>query len=960
MVAEQSSMLYSTYPHALLRLLDIQNGQTRVNSFIIGLNPKTREREFSMPANTPKPWYTYSVDHVLADLQTTAEGGLSPTEATARLATYGPNELIEKGAKSPWQILFDQFKETMVIVLIIAAIISAALSDWKDAIAILAIVVLNAILGFVQEYRAEKAMQALKKMAAPHVRVRRGGQVQEIEARELVPGDMILLEAGNAVPADARLIESASLRVTEASLTGESHAVDKTIDTLEGDDLPLGDRHNLVYMGTAVSYGRGVAVVVETGMRTQLGRIAELIQSVHGEQTPLQKRMAQLGRSLAFASLGLVAVVFVLGLLRGEKFTEMFITSIAMSVAAIPEGLPAVVTISLALGAQRMLKRQALIRKLPAVETLGSVTTICSDKTGTLTENRMTVTILDVLGETQHIDAVLEKGLPVLDAEFRPEEHPPVRSLGLLLKAAALVNDAALQEAADEDDCCRAIGDPTEGALLIAAAKTGLWKSELDQRWPRVAEAPFTSERKRMTTVHRANIPSDDPSEAPWRGSPYVAFCKGGIDEILAITAHVWAGDQAVPLDNDLRERILASNNDLAKNGQRVLGVAFRPLDELPAGAEEGLLETQMTFIGLVGMIDPPRPEVEAAVDTAQTAGIRPVMITGDHPLTALRIAKDLGIARENGQILTGQQLANMSAEDLVAVVEDVSVYARVSPEHKLKIVEALQKRGHIVAMTGDGVNDAPALRRADIGVAMGITGTDVSKEAADMVLLDDNFATIVRAVSEGRTIYDNIRKFIRYTMTSNVGEIAVMLLAPFFGVPLPLTALQILWVNLVTDGLPGLALGVEPPEKNIMRRPPHPPSESIFARGLGIDILWVGPFMGIVALGVGLWGYLTGNPYWTTMVFTTLTLSQMGNALAIRSERESLFSLGFLSNKPMLGAVLLTFALQMLITYWEPAQGLFGTQALPLPELLISLAASTLVFFAVEVEKWINRRKQA
>jgi Ca2+-transporting ATPase len=644
-------------------------------------------------------------------------------------------------------------------------------------------------------------------------------------------------------------------------------------------------------------------------------------------------------------------------LLRGEDITEMFITSIAMAVAAIPEGLPAVVTISLALGAQRMLRRQALIRKLPAVETLGSVTTICSDKTGTLTENRMTVTVLDVLGETQQINALLDHGVPVMDAEHRPDEKPPVRSLGLLLKAAALVNDAILEEEPVASDCCHTIGDPTEGALLVAAAKLGLWKPDLDQRWPRVTEAPFTSERKRMTTVHQVNIPVDDPSEAPWRHAPYVGFCKGAVDEMLTITEKVWSGNEAVPLDDELRQRILAANNQLAEDGQRVLGVAFRPLDELPVDADEETLETGMTFIGLVGMIDPPRPEVKDAVETSRTAGIRPVMITGDHPLTALRIAKDLGIADEDDKILTGQKLAPMSAEELDAVVEDVSVYARVSPEHKLKIVEALQKRGHIVAMTGDGVNDAPALRRSDIGVAMGITGTDVSKEAADMVLLDDNFATIVKAISEGRTIYDNIRKFVKYTMTSNAGEIIVMLLAPFLGMPLPLTALQILWINLVTDGLPGLALGVEPPERNTMKRPPYAPGESIFARGMGAHILWVGPLMGLVSLGIGFWGFTTGNPYWQTMVFTTLTLSQMGHALSIRSSHDTLFRIGLLSNKPMLGAVLLTFVLQLVITYLPFGQQMFGIQALPLPYLIISLLLSTLIFWAVEIEKWIKRR---
>jgi len=917
------------------------------------------KKEVLMMSNKDKPgsWYNLSVEDTLNQLQVSVEDGLSKRDVQDRLDEYGTNELIERGVKSPWSILGDQFKETMVVVLIIAAFISILLSDWKDAIVILAIVILNAVLGFVQEYRAEKAMQALKKMAAPVVRVRRDGHVQEIEARQLVPGDIILLEAGNAVPSDARLIESYSLRVTEASLTGESTVVDKSINAIEAIDPPLGDRYNLVYMGTAVTYGRGTAVVIETGMGTQLGHIAELIQSVDGEQTPLQKRMAQLGRSLAIASLGIVALVFILGMLRGEKFTEMFITSIAMAVAAIPEGLPAVVTISLALGAQRMLRRQALIRKLPAVETLGSVTTICSDKTGTLTENRMTVTVLDVLGETRQIDALLDHGLPVVDAEFRPTERPPVRSLGLLIKAAALVNDAVLETDPGDEEGCHTIGDPTEGALLVAAAKTGMWKSELDQRLPRIAEVPFTSERKRMTTLHVVNISVDDPSDVPWRHVPYVAFCKGAVDEMLSITESVWAGDEAVPLTDELCMRILAANNELAQNGQRVLGVAFRPIHEIPADADTEALENQMIFIGLVGMIDPPRPEVKDAVKTSRTAGIRPVMITGDHPLTAMTIARDLGIAAEKDQIITGQQLAQMSSRDLEDLVENVHVYARVSPEHKLKIVEALQAKGHVVAMTGDGVNDAPALRRSDIGVAMGITGTDVSKEASDMVLLDDNFATIVRAVSEGRTIYDNIRKFIRYTMTSNVGEIMVMLLAPFFGMPLPLTAIQILWINLVTDGLPGLALGVEPPEKNTMKRPPHPPGESIFARGLGIDILWVGPWMGLVSLGVGLWGYLTGNPYWQTMTFTTLTLAQMGNALALRSERESLFKIGLTSNLPMLGAVLLTLTLQLLITYWGSTQSLFGIQALPLPELTISLAASTLVFWAVEIEKWFVRR---
>ncbi len=635
----------------------------------------------------------------------------------------------------------------------------------------------------------------------------------------------------------------------------------------------------------------------------------------------------------------------------------MLLTAISMAVAAVPEGLPAVVTIALALGAQRMLKRQALIRKLPAVETLGSVTVICSDKTGTLTENRMTVTVLDVLGETQQVDTLLREGIPVADAELLPGQRSPVRSLGLLAKAVALCNDASLEPTPEGG--YRAIGDPTEGALVVAAAELGLAKADLDARWPRVAEAPFTSERKRMTTIHRVGV-TPDQTDAPWRFASHVAFAKGAVDSLLEISDRVWTGDEAVLLTEEMRSRIVAANDELAGQGQRVLGVAFRSLDlELEATGQpapdqafdETTLEQGMTFIGLVGMIDPPRPQVREAVQICKSAGIRPVMITGDHPLTARQIAWELGIAT-GGQPLTGRDLAQMSVEELEDVVEEVAVYARVSPEHKLKIVQALQDRGHIVAMTGDGVNDAPALKQADIGVAMGITGTDVSKEAADAVLLDDNFATIVAAVKEGRTIYDNIRKFIKYTLTSNAGEIWVMLLAPFLGMPLPLLPLQILWVNLVTDGLPGLALTLEPSERDTMRRPPYHPQESIFGRRMGWDVLWVGLLMGLVSLGMGYWAWSSGRSTWQTMVFTTLTLSQMGNALAIRSERDSLFRLGLLSNKPLLGAVFLTLVLQLAVVYVPVLQGIFKTVALPPADLAISLLASSVVFWGIELEK--------
>ena len=795
-------------------------------------------------------WFCMEAEDVLIYLETNPMQGLTQVEAQRRLVEYGSNELIERDRKSPWRILGEQLIAIMVVILIIAAVISALLGDYIDAVAIIVIVVLNAILGFTQEYRAEKAMAALKKLSVPTVKVRRDSHVQEISASELVPGDIILLEAGALVPSDARLLESINLHTQEAALTGESEPVDKNVAMLTGENLPLGDRRNMVHMGTEVTYGRGLAVVTETGMHTELGHIAEMIQTVEREPTPLQKRLEQLGRGLAVIALGIVTVVFVLGILRGEDARLMFITAISMAVAAIPEGLPAVVTIALALGAQRMLKRRALIRKLPAVETLGSVTVICSDKTGTLTENRMTVTVLDVLGETQSIDALLSKGTPVLDADLTFLKKPRVRSLGLLVKAATLCNDAILERKQNDGDYYRAIGDPTEGALVVAAAQLGMLKPELESRWPRVAEIPFTSERKRMTTIHRVEV-FPNQTDAPWRDAPYVAFGKGAVDSLLDITTHVWSGDRAIPLTDELRQRMLAANDSLAQDGQRVLGIVFRLLSMLPENAEEDVLEREVTFIGLVGMIDPPRQEVKEAVQTCKTAGIRPVMITGDHRLTALNIARELGIA-DDGHAMTGQDLAQLSVDELDHFVEDVPVYARVSPEHKLKIVQAVQDQGHIVAMTGDGDNDAPALKKADIGVAMGITSTDVSKEAADMVLLDDNFATIVAAVSEGRVIYDNIRKFIKYTLTSNSDEIWVMLLAPFLGMPLPLLPLQILWINLMTDGLPGLALTQEPAERDTMRRPPHHPQENIFAGGMLRHILWVGLLMGLVSLGVG------------------------------------------------------------------------------------------------------------
>lgn len=907
-------------------------------------------------------WYNMEASAVVAEFKTNIETGLSNAEAQRRLQEYGPNELIDRGIKSIWSILWDQIREIMVVILIISAVVSALLGESNDAIVILLIVILNTILGFSQEYRAEQAIAALKKLAVPNVRVLRDGQVQEISARELVPGDIAVLEAGNLVPADGRVVQSVNLRIEEAALTGESHPVDKKPDVIKQHKVPMGDRMNMVFMGTVITYGRGNVLITETGMKTELGNLANLIQTVEREPTPLQRRLERLGKTLAEIAVAIIAIVIVLGLFRGEDLRVLFLTGISMAVAVVPEGLPAVVTITLALGAQRMLKRNALVRKLPAVETLGSVTVVCSDKTGTLTENRMTVTVLDVANEEPlQVEALIQERPLVLHAEFYSHIQPPRRTIGLMVKAMALCNDAVLSTN-PADGTRQIIGDPTEGALIVAAAELGVDKGKLEQEWRRVAEVPFTSERKRMTTVHTTSQPKS-AEQAPWGDAPYVAFSKGAVDSLLEICDSVWMGDHAVPLDQqNMRERIQEANIKKARQGQRVLGVSYRPVAELPDPENEEemqLLESGQIFLGVIGMLDPPRAEVKEAVRKAKSAGIRPIMITGDHPLTAQHIAHELGMSDKGDAFLTGNDLAHMSLAELEARVEEVSVYARVSPEHKLNIVQALQDKGHITAMTGDGVNDAPALKKADIGVAMGITGTDVSKEAADMILLDDNFATIVAAIEEGRVIFDNIRKFIKYTLSSNTGEMIVMLVGPFLGMPLALTALQILWINLVTDGLPGLALAVEPAERGIMKRGPFHPRESIFSRGLGRQILWVGSLMGLVSLGVGYIYWLRDpNGPWQTMVFTTLTLSQMGNALAIRSNIDSIFTIGWLSNKAAIGSVLLTFALQIVVTYVAFFQGLLETEALRLNDLLIALGLSTIVFTAVEIEKWWRRRQ--
>ena len=921
-------------------------------------------------------WYKQENLDALKELQSNALQGLDQAAAEQRLKQYGPNELAETGLRSPWRILWEQFTATMVLILLGAALLSALLGEFKDAIAIGSIVILFALLGFIQEYRAEQAMAALRKLATPLVKVLRSGGVREISSRDLVPGDVILLEAGNLLPADTRLLEAVNLRIQEATLTGESEPVEKVAVALPGPDLALGDRRNLAYMGTIVTYGRGKALVVETGMRTELGKIAKLLQQVGDEMTPLQKRLDQLGKLLAVVGIAVAAVIFIFGLLRGEAARDMLLTAVSIAVAIVPEGLPAVVTITLALGAQRMLRRQALIRKLPAVETLGSVTVICSDKTGTLTENRMTVMILDVAGHQLNISESMRHRMPVLEPGDFGAGSPAAAldnqpdSISLLLAGAALCNDAILSHPT-ESSRYQAIGDPTEGALLVAAAHFGLLKDDLEKAFPRLAEVPFDSDRKRMTTVHPYDperIQGLSPhlarlAEFRLQELPLLAFTKGGVDGLLEVCSSVWTEGRVEPLDDQWRLRVQKANDDLAQQGMRVLGVAYRSFSELPTDGVVFTLERDLTLVGLIGMIDPPRPEVRQAVQTCLTAGIRPVMITGDHPLTARQIARELGILSpqaEGERVVTGQELNRMSDEDLSSAVGEVSVFARVSPEHKLKIVQALQAQGHVVAMTGDGVNDAPALKRANIGVAMGITGTDVSKEAAEMVLQDDNFATIVAAVEEGRTIYDNLRKFIKFSVAGNIGKVSVMLLAPLLGKPLPLEPLQLLWLNLLTDGLLGLGLGLEPPEKDVMRRPPYSPKEGFFSSGLGTHMLWVGAVIGAIALGLG-YIYWLANPdgSWQTITFSTLAFSQLFQALATRSRRDSLFTIGLRSNIPGMILAAVVFALQMAVIYAPFLQNFFHTKPLDLEELLISLGVSSLVFTLIEFEKLFNRKRE-
>jgi Ca2+-transporting ATPase len=885
---------------------------------------------------------------VLRDLEVEPAAGLSESEATRRLQKYGRNEFLEHGGRNAWRILLEQMTGSVVIMLLIAAVISALLADYKDAVTIAAILLLNAALGFSQEYRTQKAITALKKLAVPHVKVRRQGQASTISAVLLVRGDLVLLEAGDAVPADCRIIESVGLRTMESALTGESEPVDKIAGSLDQPDLALGDRRNMVYLGTFVTAGRGLAAVVETGMKTELGKIASMLQSVVPEPTPLQRRLEHVGNVLAVAALVLVGIIFVQGLLRGEGLRLMFLTAVSVGVAAVPEGLPAVVSISLALGANRMLKRKALIRKLPAVETLGSITTICSDKTGTLTENRMQVVALEVAGDS----IVLKPG----DSRDR-DAILGISGVPLLMVAGTLCNDAHMRAGATP------MGDPTEVALLTAANDLGFSKLDLNAAMPRVGEISFSSERKRMTTIHQMTrdlsaVPQEIGSAFRENPGGYVAFTKGAVDQILPLSSKIWVGGEVQEFGAEWRQRVSEANNALARRGMRVIGVAFGDLASMPVGANLGEVEHNMTFVGMFALVDPPRPEAAAAVASCKQAGIRPVMITGDHPLTAHYIAESVGIPISAAPV-TGAELDRTSDTDLRSAVAKTNVYARVAPAHKLRIVQALQQNGQLVAVTGDGVNDAPALKQADIGVAMGVTGTDVAKNAADMVLLDDNFATIVAAVEEGRVIYDNIRKFIKYILATNSGEIWTMLITPLLGMPLALLPVQILWMNLVTDGLPALALGVEAAEAGTMKRPAYPPQESIFARGMGRHTLWVGLVMGILSVSVGYGYWHAGRENWQTMLFTTLTLSQMAHVVGIRSEGNSIFQIGLGSNPALVAAVTLTIMLQVALVYVPFLQRTFTTVGLSAGDAGVAVLVSSGILALVEVEKWFGRRRR-
>jgi Ca2+-transporting ATPase len=928
-------------------------------------------------------WHTMTNKDVLQRLKSKIDAGLSSTEVKARQEQYGLNELKEAPPTSFWQMLWSQINSFVIYMLLGAAIISALLGDYVEAIAIMAIVVLNAILGIIQESRAEAALAALKKLAAPEASVLRDGKRVSVPAPQLVPGDIVFLEAGNFIPADMRLLEAVNLRIDEASLTGESVSVQKDAQSRLEADIPLGDRANTAFMGTLVTYGRGKGIVVSTGMNTQLGMIATMLQQVEEEQTPLQRRLDQFGKILGWATLVICGLVFVIGVIRFilepgtadffspealETFTELFMIAVSLAIAAVPEGLPAVVTISLALGMREMVRRHALIRKLSSVETLGSASVICSDKTGTLTQNEMTVT--SIWGDGDFISVTGSGYTP--QGEFLKDSEPvnikdlPVIKTALWL--GTLNNDAQLEPAGEQDgrDVYRMIGDPTEGAILVAALKTGASIDALNQSYPRAQEIPFDSVRKRMLTIHAVDSPEDEDI-SPMNGEDgqrdlFFIDVKGAPDVVLGLCTHVMTGnDHNEPLTEALREEILAANDTMTNDALRVLGVAYRTVTAMPDEINSEALEDDLTFVGLIGMIDPAREEVADALNTARDAGIRTIMITGDYPNTARAIAEQIGLLRPGRNVMTGADLNKLSDEEMVENVRITDVYARVSPEHKMRIVDALRANQEVVAMTGDGVNDAPAIKRADIGIAMGITGTDVAKGAADMVLTDDNYASIVSAVEQGRVIYSNIRKFVYYLLSCNAAEIMVIFLATLFGWPIPLTAIQLLWLNLVTDGAPALALGTEPGDPDIMERPPRPTNEPIINKHMQIGILVQTIAITAVTLGAYAIGYYfepEHAEFAQTMAFVTLSISELFRAYTARSEFYPLLKIGVFKNKLMNWAVLGSLVMIFLVIYVPFLQPIFNTAPLGIAQWLEILPLVLIPSIAAELTKVYLRKR--
>jgi len=907
-----------------------------------------------------KEWYQMTAEEVLRDQQVGAQTGLPWDEALQRQAEAGRNELAEGERISPITLLLNQFKDFMVLVLLGATLISGLLGEYLDAITIIAIIVMNGVLGFVQEFRAERSLRALKELSAPNARVMREGAVHQIPARDLVPGDIVLLESGDRVPADVRFLETNGLYVEESALTGESVPVGKLVEALAYGEVPLGDQRNLGFMGTMVARGTARAVVVRTGMGTEMGKIADLIQNTQTMETPLQHRLEQLGKVLIIVAIALTILVVVAGIMHGQPPYAMFLAGVSLAVAAIPEGLPAIVTIALALGVQRMIKRKAIVRKLPSVETLGCASVICSDKTGTLTQNKMTVTHVWAGGDLLEVsgDGYAPQGELLLDGRpTDPRRHPIV---GRLLQVSVLCNNATLHEEKAETkrkkskDEAQAVwtikGDPTEGALVVLGAKGGMTQESLAGAFTRIAEFPFDSERKRMSVIVE-------------HGAGRLVCAKGAPDVLLEHCSYVLWDGKPIPFTPTLKSKVMAANEGMARSALRVLGLAYRELKPSEACREHDDAEHSLVFVGLTGMIDPPRKEVREAISKCRKAGIKTVMITGDHQTTAEAIAKQLGMLHGAGGSLSGQQLALLSDDELDARIEDTCVYARVSPEHKLRIVKSLQRRGHVVAMTGDGVNDAPAIKASDIGIAMGITGTDVSKEASALVLSDDNFSTIVAAIEEGRGIYENIRKFIRYLLASNVGEIMTMFIAMMAGLPLPLVPIQILWVNLVTDGLPAMALGIDQAEKDLMQMKPRSAKENIFARRLGWKIISRGMLIGLCTLGA-FWLVLHVNPGAAdqlvkaqSVAFTTLVMAQLIHVFDCRSSR-SIFHRNPLQNRYLVLAVLSSLALMLAVMYIEPLRPIFKTVPLGWKEWVLALIAAGIPTFLMGLGSVLSPKK--